>query len=96
MRKTNSEHIGLVLQQVLRDMGLEKPLLEHRIIEAWPSLMGTMIAQYTRKLEFKNGVLFIYLSSAPLRQELFLARFELVKKLNEYVGADIVQDVRLL
>ncbi len=96
MRKTNSEHIGFVLQQVLRDMGLEKPLLEHRIIEAWPLLMGTMIAQYTRKLEFKNGVLFIYLSSAPLRQELFLARFELVKKLNEYVGADIVQDVRLL
>ncbi len=96
MKKTNSEHIGIVMQQVLREMGLERPLLEHRIVEAWPSLMGTMIAQYTRKVEFKNGVLFVYLSSAPLRQELFLARFELVRKLNEYVGADIVHDVRLL
>ncbi len=96
MKKTNSEHIGIVMQQALREMGLERPLLEHRIVEAWPSLMGTMIAQYTRKVEFKNGVLFVYLSSAPLRQELFLARFELVKKLNEYVGADIVHDVRLL
>ncbi len=96
MRKTNAEHIGIVLQQALREMGLERPILEHRIVEAWPSLMGNMIAQYTRKVEFKNGVLFVYLSSAPLRQELFLARFELVKKLNEYVGADIVHDVRLL
>ncbi len=96
MKKTNSEHIGIVLQQALREMGLERPLLEHRIVEAWPQLKGTMIAQYTRKVEFKNGVLFVYLSSAPLRQELFLARFELVKKLNEYVGADIVHDVRLL
>ncbi len=96
MKKTNSEHIGIVLQQALREMGLERPLLEHRIVEAWPQLMGTMIAQYTRKVEFKNGVLFVYLSSAPLRQELFLARFELVKRLNEYVGADIVHDVRLL
>ncbi len=96
MKRSNSEHISGVLQAVLRDMGLEKPLLEHRIVEAWPSLMGNMIAQYTRKVEFKNGVLFVYLSSAPLRQELFLARFELVKKLNEYVGAEIVHDVRLL
>ncbi len=96
MRKTNSEHIGIVLQQALREMGLEKPLLEHRVVEAWPSLMGNMIAQYTRKVELKNGVLFVYLTSAPLRQELFLARFELVKRLNEHVGADIVQDVRLL
>ncbi len=96
MKRSNSEHISGVLQAVLRDMGLEKPLLEHRIVEAWPSLMGNMIAQYTRKVEFKNGVLFVYLSSSPLRQELFLARFELVKKLNEYVGAEIVHDVRLL
>lgn len=96
MKRSNSEHISGILQQVLRDLGLEKPLLEQQIVDAWPSIMGNMIAQYTRKLEFKNGVLFIYLSSAPLRQELFLARFELVKKLNEYVGAEIVHDVRLL
>ncbi len=96
MKRSNSEHISGVLQQVLRDLGLERPLLEQRIVDAWPSLMGKMIAQYTRKVEFKNGVLFVYLSSAPLRQELFLARFELVKKLNEYIGAEIVRDVRLL
>ncbi len=96
MKRSNSEHISGILQQVLRDLGLEKPLLEQQIVDAWPSIMGNMIAQYTRKVEFKNGVLFVYLSSAPLRQELFLARFELVKKLNEYVGAEIVHDVRLL
>ncbi len=96
MKKTNSEHIGVILQEALREMGLERPLLEHRVVEAWPSLMGKMIAQYTRKVELKNGVLYVYLSSAPLRHELFLARFELVKKLNEHVGADIVHDVRLL
>ncbi len=96
MRRSNSQLLGDVLQEFLRESGLEKPLLERKVVEQWPVVMGDLIARFTRKVELKNGVLMVYLTSSALRQELFLARFELVKKMNDAVGAEIVKDVRLM
>ncbi len=96
MRKNEPQSLGALMMQFLRENDMERPLLEKKVVEMWPTVMGELVARYTRKSEFKNGTLYVYLSSAPLRQELFLARFEIVKKLNEHVGSDIVQDIRLL
>ena len=96
MRRQNTEQVGAVVAQFLREQGLEKPLLEHRLVEAWPELMGPLVAKYTGKIEIKNGVLLVRITSAALRQELFIARQQLVEKLNQHVGADIISDIRLL
>ncbi|MBR1809101.1 MAG: DUF721 domain-containing protein [Paludibacteraceae bacterium] len=96
MKRKNTESVGAVVAQVLREMGLEKPLLEHRLIEAWPSLMGPLVQKYTGKIEIKNGVMLVQITSAALRQELFIARKQLVEKLNKEMGAEIITDIRLL
>ncbi len=96
MRRTNTESIGAVITQLLREQGLEKPLLEHKVLQAWPRLLGAAVARYTGKMEVKNGVLYVHIQSAPLRSELFLCRQQLVEKLNAEVGAEIITDIRLL
>ncbi len=96
MRRTNTESVGTVITQLLREQGLEKPLLEHKVLQAWPRLLGAAVARYTGKMEVKNGVLYVYIQSAPLRSELFLCRKKLVEKLNAEVGAEIITDIRLL
>ena len=96
MRRQNTESIGAVIAQFLREQGLEKPMLEHKVVEAWPQLMGSLVAKYTGKIEIKDGVLFVEITSAALRQELFIARHQLVEKLNSEVGAEIISDIRLL
>ncbi len=96
MKKSSTQHIGLAIQQYLHESGLERPLMERQVVEMWPKLMGELVANYTRKVELKKGTLYVHLTSAPLRQELFLVRFDLIKKLNEAIGATIVSDIRLL
>lgn len=96
MKRNNTETVGAVITQFLRETGLEKPFLEHKLVEAWPHVLGNMVARYTGKIEIKNGVLYVHITSSALRQELFLARFQLVKKLNDYVGAEVISDIRLL
>ena len=96
MKKQNTEPIGIVIRQFLQENGLEKPFLEHKVAEALPRLMGKMIAKYTGTLNVKNGTLYVQITSAALRQELFLARDILIKKLNDEVGAEIITDIRLL
>ena len=96
MRRQNSEQVGAVIAQFLREQGLEKPFLEHKLIEAWPSLMGPLVQKYTGNIEIKNGVLLVQIKSAALRQELFIARHQLIEKLNNEVGAEVINDIRLL
>lgn len=97
MRHQSVQSIGEVLASYLRDSGMEKPILERRVIELWPQLMGETVARLTRSVEVTDGVLYVRLSSAALRQQLFEIRFDLIKKLNEAVGCEgVIRDVRLM
>lgn len=96
MRRNETQSIGEVLAQFLRESGLEKPILERRVVEQWPQIMGQTVANLTRKVEVREGVLYVHLSSAALRAHLFEVRHELIQKINSAVGDGVIQDVRLL
>ena len=93
MRRNNAESIGDVIRQFLRQEGLETPLNERRIITAWPEVMGLGIARYTGDLFVKNGILYVQLKSPALRSNLMMGRDALVKRLNDFVGAQVIQGV---
>ncbi len=96
MNRQNALPIGDILVQYLRESGLEKPLMEREVVASWGEVMGPLVAQLTRKIELKDGTLFIRLSSAALKAQLFECRRDIVRKMNEKVGCEIVNDVRLL
>lgn len=90
-----SQSISDILTAYLRETGLEKPILETKVMELWPQVMGETVAKLTRGVEVKDGVLVVRISSAALKAQLFECRFELVRKMNEAVGSDIIRDVRI-
>lgn len=94
MERRKSEKIGDVAQRFLRISGLESPLNEWRLIEAWGEVTGKLVAQRTQDLYISHGVLCVKLRSAVLRAELLLKRSELVQRLNSYVGANVISDIR--
>ena len=84
------------LVDYLRESGLEQSVLEVQIEELWPQVMGETVAKLTRSVEVKDGMLIVHLNSAALKAQLFENRFELVRKLNEAVGAQVILDCRIL
>lgn len=78
----------------LREQGLETPLLQKRLIDAWPEIVGSAIARYTREVFIQNQTLVVHLTMPALRTELSMRRSELVKKLNEQVGEQVIADIR--
>ena len=80
----------------LRESGLEQSVLDVQIEEVWPKVMGETVKRLTRSVEVRNGVLYVYVNSAALKTQLFENRFELVRKLNEAVGAPALRDCRIL
>lgn len=88
--------MDVILTQWIRENDLEKPLLEHRVVEQWAEILGKTIARYSRDIEIKEGMLRVHITNAALRQELFEQRFRLIQKLNNAVGGEVIKDIRLL
>ncbi len=93
MRRQQAEQLGAVLNQFMREEGLETPYNEWRLVEAWPEVMGQAIARYTLSAEIRNRTLFVRLSSSIVRQELMIGRKSLVQRLNNYVGAQVIDNI---
>jgi predicted nucleic acid-binding Zn ribbon protein len=93
MKRNNTEQIGDVLRQFLRQQGLETPLNEYRLVDAWKDVVGPVIARYTTNLFIKNQVLYVSLSSSVIRQELMMGREMLVRNLNAQVGSQVIVNI---
>lgn len=94
MFKRDVKEIKDLILRNLRAQGLETPLLQKRLIEAWPTVMGDVIAGYTQDLYIRNQTLFVHLTSPALRADLSMQRQEIVRKLNESVGSQVIAEVR--
>jgi len=93
MRRQKAEPLGNILNQFLREEGLETPYNEYRLIEAWPEVMGAGIARYTASTEIRNRTLYVRLTSSVVRQELFAGRTSIVNRLNNYVQAQVIDHI---
>jgi len=94
MFKRDVKQIKDLLLQVLREQGLETPLLQKRLVEAWPEVAGPMVASYTLNTYIYNQTLYVRLSNPSLRADLSMRRSELTKRLNDAVGEQVITDVR--
>lgn len=94
MFKRDVKELHELIMRNLRAQGLETPLLQKRLIEAWPVVAGPTVMRYTQETVIRNQTLYVRLSSPALRAELSMRRQELVKKLNDYVQSQVIADIR--
>jgi predicted nucleic acid-binding Zn ribbon protein len=55
---------------------------------------GESVARYTTDVRIKNQTLYVSLRVPALRADLSMRRQEYIQKLNAYVGAQIIADIR--
>ncbi|PQJ14700.1 DUF721 domain-containing protein [Aureicoccus marinus] len=84
------------MQEFLQNTRLEKGLNKVRAEHAWTEQMGPGIANYTQEVWWHNGCLNVRLTSAPLRQELLMGKSKIIKLLNEHLGEELIQELKLL
>ena len=84
-----------VLKKLLREEGLEVPLLQKRLVDAWEVVTGNVVSRYTAEKYIRNQTLFVKITNPALRQDLSMMRTQLVKRLNEQVGSFIISDIKI-
>lgn len=83
-----------IVQQCLRQDGLEMPLMQKRLVDAWDKVAGSAIARYTGDKFIKNQTLFVKILNPALRADLTMMRGRLVKNLNVEVGSNVIADIK--
>lgn len=93
MRRSNTEQIGDVVQQFLRLNGIETPYNQYRLVAAWPTVMGELVQRYTGNIFIKNQNLHVQITSPAIKQNLLMEHRSLARRLNEHVGAQVIEDI---
>ena len=95
MFRRNVQTLDEVLMKMLRAQGLETPLLQKRLVDAWDMVAGPTVARYTTQKYIKNQTLYVRIANPALRQDLSMMRTQLVQRLNSHVGAMVIADIRI-
>lgn len=95
MFRRDVKNLSDVLNLYLRENGLETPLQQRRLIDAWDTVVGKGISYYTAEKFIKNQTLFVKITNPALRGDLSMMKSQLVNKLNSYVGGMVIADIRI-
>ncbi len=96
MLRKNAQTIGEVLRDFFEEnRELRQKILQIRVQRAWNEVLGPSIAQYTRQVYVRDRVLFVSLTSSVLRNELSYCQDRLVKSLNDYAKASVIDRIVL-
>ena len=95
MKKSNQQSIGIVIKKLLKNQKLEGRLKELDVLELSKELLGENLMKYINDLSIKNGKLIIKVRSAAVRNELSYQKSEIIKKINEQVGNEILKEIIL-
>ncbi|MGF1558468.1 MAG: DUF721 domain-containing protein [Flavobacteriaceae bacterium] len=94
-RKNDNLNMGEALNEFIKANKLEKGIDKVNAQEAWATLMGNGVNNYTTAVELKNDTLFVSLSSSVLREELSHGKSRIIVMLNEELGKELIKKLVL-
>jgi hypothetical protein len=75
---------------------VENKLAECRARLVWEEAVGPSLARYARPLRVYKGCLEVAVPSAVWRSQLSFMQQEIIARVNELVGMEIVKELRLI
>ncbi|MCU0338613.1 MAG: DUF721 domain-containing protein [Spirosomaceae bacterium] len=92
-RRPGATTVGDAIGQLLDRYQLRTQFDESSVKVFWEKLVGPQIASRTSHLYVKDKVLFLQLDSAPLTNELVIAKRKLIESLNREFGYELITDI---
>jgi predicted nucleic acid-binding Zn ribbon protein len=93
MRRSNTQSLSEVLRDYVKGTSIERKLKEVDVVQSWEELLGQTIAHYTISVSLRGKILFVEINSSVVKNELFMMRDEIRRKLNEKAGEELVEKI---
>ncbi|MBN2520598.1 MAG: DUF721 domain-containing protein [Bacteroidales bacterium] len=93
MRKSNTEKLGDIINESLKNLNIDTKLKEVKLIKSWEKVVGKTVAKYTSNIYIKEKKLFVNLNSSVVRNELIMIKDAILEVLNKEAGETIIKDI---
>jgi predicted nucleic acid-binding Zn ribbon protein len=95
MESKNQHSLGEVIKTISRGRKVAPGYNEYKVKRWWQDTMGSMINEQTKKLYLNKDTLLVYVDSAALKSELNINKNQLIEKINEYLGEEVVGKIQV-
>jgi predicted nucleic acid-binding Zn ribbon protein len=93
MERSRTQSLREVIEAFLKETQLHRKLQERRLVESWYELMGKPVARITSRVYIRKEVLYVQLNSSVLRNELFMMKNDIICRLNDHIGEQVIKDI---
>lgn len=93
MKRQEARTFGDLFKEAIRQVGLEGAYDEQRASYLWPEIVGPVVNRMTTRRYVDGGVLHVYISSASLKNELSFLTANLISRINETIGKEVIKSI---
>lgn len=95
MQKEGESTLREALGEFTKSKKIKKGYKQLLLQKFWEKKMGEMINSYTEKLYVRGDILYVTISSSPLKQELDLGRDKIITMIEKEFGKDYISKLVL-
>lgn len=96
MRKPNDITMKQAIDKMLSHYRLRGKYDETGVVNLWPEIMGTAVANRTKQIYISQGKLFVRIESSVVKNELMMVKSAIIDKLNEKAGSKVIAEIVFL
>ena len=90
------EKLDITIKNFLINTGLENGVNQQKAVTMWPKIVGIKIAENTTAELVDFNILTIKVKNSTWRNELYLKKDTILKKLNKKLGPNTIKELRFL
>jgi predicted nucleic acid-binding Zn ribbon protein len=94
-RSTRLTQVSGILNQIIRQYGLEGKFREYRLAQQWEEIVGETIAGHSRPEAIRFRKLILRVDSSVWIQQLSFFKKEMIEKANNALGGRVIDEVQL-
>jgi len=95
-RSRHTSPLKEVFEELLEVYRLKDKFSEKTVIQEWDQLMGKTVASRTQSLSVRQKILYVKITSGPLKKELMMNKSKVVALIAQKYGKGVINDLVIL
>ena len=90
------QSLKIAIDSMLRKFGIDNAIAQNNALNIWNEIVGNTVAKNTEPDRVEHGVIIVKVSSPTWRQELYFQKKEIIQKINNKIGKNVIRDIRFI
>jgi predicted nucleic acid-binding Zn ribbon protein len=91
---SRTKAVGDAIDDLVAQLGIKKKLNEQNAFVVWDQAVGERIAKVAIPTRMLRGTLIVSVKSGAWRNELSMRKQEIIRRINELVGDEVLKDIK--